>query len=498
MSSLCDLFEGYLELVDDTESPILYHRWSLITALSSIFNRRIILDFSIGSVYPNMYVILLGPPAARKNTAIDLAVNLIRSAGYTKIASGSTSPEQFLIDLHEGFDNLETLNRLGSNDLEELDLGISTSTSYGNQKVSDVLIAEGELLSFLGHNNTSFSTKLLNLWDNKPFHDVRTISGDKYRIKNPTLSLIGGATPSTFKKIFPYDVTGQGLLSRIILVYGAGPSKKCFDPKPFDKKLYAELQDYVSHLLDFPKRNIHYKFTPSAYEYSKHLYESCSFDILDPRFQYYNGRRDAHYKKLCLIIAATNLHEKIELGDCLLANSILTYTEQFMPSALGEFGLDKTDERTELVYSIIRKHKAGLQLNEILQRTISIVGKPQELTGHIIRLLTTERIDKITNNGRTNYIAIERTVEHNTDLVDYSLLKEYNNNPHFYADTDTETAAMRQNEAELAKEIELIVKEQAVKAKTKKVSGALKAAKALPKTATSGGVMNFSIPKPKP
>ena len=438
MAQVCDLLDEYLDLVDETESPLIYHRWSMLTALGALFARKVRFNLPFGPIYPNTYCILIGDPATRKSTAIRIMSGLMAQAGYQKIASGRTTPEQFLEDLHVGFDTLTFTKAATAGDMEDLtsdlDFDIASIPSQPvnfGPKISDVLIAEGELLEFLGQTNHSFASSLTDLWDNHDKKDVRSRSGDKFRISAPTISLLGGATHTNFKRMFPVEAIGQGLLSRFILVFAPGARKKCFEPAPFDKDKLQEIIEYLRALYLNDKWPSKFEFSPNAREYSKYLYESGIEDLDDPRFQYYNGRRDTHYRKLCLIIAAANMHNKIEESDCFLANTILSYTEKFMPAALGEFGFDKLGEQTEMIFNVINRHPEGLTLTELLQKTTSIVHGISELANTVLRLQSAQRVERVASGATVKYLATPRLIENSTKFVNYELLQEYRENPTF-------------------------------------------------------------------
>jgi hypothetical protein len=424
-NSLCPLLDEYLRLVDDTEAPILYHRWCFITAVAGMLHRRTRYKMATGDIYPNMFTILLGPPGARKSTAINMVAEIVRESGYRNICSGKTSPEQFLMDLRIGFDTIR---------IDPTDIDVLTGRSVQDildRPSSHVLIKAGELQDFLGSSNINFISQLTNLWDNPPDYPYRLKNGTQELIKYPTISLIGGATQSTFKRMFPLDVVGQGLLSRFILIHGAGARKKIFEPKPLDTTLKEEITSILKILNsseDIPKE---YTLTAKAKEFSKVLYESCEAEITDPRFQHYANRRNDHYMKLAMCIAAMNLHTEIEEEDCVYANTILTYTEKFMPTALGEFGLDHNADQTEYLHSLILKHPTGISIPDLVNKGLSVFKSTSELAQHLMRLKNAKRVDQISINGHIKYIPLERTVATESRMVNFQLLKEYIENPTF-------------------------------------------------------------------
>lgn len=451
-NSLCPLLDEYLNLVDDTESPILYHRWCFLTGVAALLHRRTCFPMATGAVYPNMFVVLLGPPGARKSTAIGMVGKLLSKAGYTHIASGKTSPEQFLLDLKDGFDTIRVK-------AEDLDLMGLQSPEQLITQCSHVLINAGELQDFLGLNSISFISQLTNLWDNPDDYPYRVKSGANLELLNkPTVSLLGGATQATFKRMFPIDIVGQGLLSRFLLIHGAGPRKRVWMPKPLDTDTEKGIVDFLKLIGSSPDIPREYKYSTNAADFSRTLYEAGEQEITDPRFQHYANRRNDHYMKLCLLIAAMNIHQKIEENDCILANTILTYTEKFMPLALGEFGLDQGSEHVEYLYGLIKRAKKGLTIPEILSQGIATFKSPAELAGHLAKLKAAKRIDQINYAGTLRYLAIERTVSTDSKMLDFDILKEYQENPTFntaFETTNDKAAEWELNEAikEAAKEI---------------------------------------------
>ena len=447
--STCPLLDAYLELVDDTESPTLFHRWSMLTGVAGMLNRRTKFEMATGAIYPNMYTVLLGPPGAKKSTAISMAGRLIRSSGYMHVASGKTSAEQFLMDLKQGFDAIRMTQ-------EDLDMMSAVSLQETvRSKASHALIQAGEMQDFLGANSISFIGLLTNLWDNPDDYPYRLKNGTNELIQQPTVSLIGGATQSTFKRMFPLDIVGQGLLSRFILVHGAGSRKKVFLPTPPDDKLAAEIVESLIRIRKGSAIPNNYSFTDDAFDFSKTLYEGGSNEITDPRFEYYTNRRNDHYMKLCMVIAAMNMHDSLHLDDCILANTILSYTEKFMPQALGEFGLDQAAEHTEYLYKLISNSPNGLSLSAIAATALSIFKSAGEIAQHLAKLIAGKRVEKISIQGKTTYISIDRRVSSKSKMLDFELLCEFRENPTFH--TDLKSNQPSALEAEIAKEAKEVI-----------------------------------------
>ena len=70
---------AYLEYTKESESPDNYHIWAGLSAIASVVRRNIWLDQGLYVLFPNMYVLFVGPPArTAKSTAMWLARQLVR------------------------------------------------------------------------------------------------------------------------------------------------------------------------------------------------------------------------------------------------------------------------------------------------------------------------------------------------------------------------------------------------------------------------------------
>lgn len=437
MDSLCPLMDSYLDLVEHTEAPTLFHRWCFISIVSAMLHRRTKIQMATGNVYPNQFVVLIGPPGARKSTAINMATELAIKAGYKNCTVGRVSPEQFLVDLKYGVDAIRV-------DIDNLNLNLNLDAKLAEAGINHTLIKAGELQDFLGSHNLSYLSMLTNLWDNPTDYPYRTRSGAAELIKQPAISLLGGATHTTFKKIFPIDVLGQGLLSRFILVHGAGSRKKLWMPPPLNTELQTEIVTALNHILNGTALPAEFKFTKEAALFSQALYEVEDSELLDHRFQHYTNRRNDHYMKLCLAIAAMNFHTELTVEDCFLANTILTYTEKFMPLALGEFGLDHAADNAEFLFQMIKKNPEGMTLNAIVENGLTVFKSTSDIAGCLVKLSLAKRIEKITIVGQISYIPITRIVHTKSNALDFGLLREFVENPTF----DTEYKKDTESEIE--------------------------------------------------
>src|SRR6478735_6181970 len=207
-----DLFELYFEYVKKSESPIIFHRWSLISAVSVWLGRSCWLPFGPSRIFPNQYIMLIGNPGARKSTAIKGVKRILSSAGFNSFSAEKTTKEKFLMDLQ--------------GDADEHSNGEQVINLFGGSGASglprEVFIPADEFNEFTGSGNVEFLSMLGALWDwddpNVPYKN-RVKNSKSVEIYQPTVNILAGNTHSGFAEAFPVQILGQGFMSRLILVH---------------------------------------------------------------------------------------------------------------------------------------------------------------------------------------------------------------------------------------------------------------------------------------
>ena len=418
-----DLFEIYFELVDDSsECPFLYHRWTLISAVAALLGRDAFMKFGFDTIYPNMYICLMGSAGTRKSSAIKITRSILEGTGFTKFARERSSKEKFIKDLAVGFDviNGHTENQ------DEMDIELYDDvTPFAELPPAEVYISAGELEDFLGQSDGAFISLLTNLWDNLPKYGHGKLSSADIWIKEPTLNLIGGCTPVTFNSVFPPEVIGQGMLSRLLLIYGGGVRKKITIPKAPDETL---LQFFIDHLIEIKNTmGGEYKFDDEAFKVFDTIYQG-DIDLQDQRLESYLNRRHIHFYKLCLIIAAMQLTKTITKEIAIEANTILHYTERLMPKALGEFGKSFKADNAAIVMQALESHYnntgEGLKLDELFTLVSTNFDSFGKDFADVIQKLKAAHKIKV-REGTQQLIPNANTQLKEIPYVNFELMREY-------------------------------------------------------------------------
>lgn len=346
------------DYVDKTESTTIHHRWAFLGATAALLGRRFYLPFGHWNIYPNMYLMLMGEPATRKSSAISIAEKLLRKTGYETIASGKTSAEKFLMDLAK----ISPDDKGSKKELQLHDLWQEDDSPH------ELMVIADEANNFFGLGNYNFISIMGELWDCKEEQPVRFKNSTSFVIKEPCVNILSGNTQTNFCLAFPPEIIGQGFFSRLLLIHADPSGRKITMPPPPPKDIEGILIDRLKKM--YLTVTGEATLTPEAYEAIDYIYKNQP-PLDDVRFSNYAGRRLTHMLKLCMLYTALELRTTIELEDVILANSTLTFAENRMPSALGEYGKGKHSEVTAKIISLLDKTTKPLTAKDIWSMGIS-------------------------------------------------------------------------------------------------------------------------------
>lgn len=348
-----DFFKHYLDYTSGTEVPAHANRWSSIGMLGAWLGRNIYVKFGSAKLYANQYIMLLGEAGSKKSTAIKTAKRVLKQAGYTNFSAEKISKEKFLEELSKqqgaaasvgGFDNI----------LDQQLFGEIDDCDY-----RETWICADEFNEFFANNIFEFCSTLGNLWDYDGKYENSVKHGQSVVIPNPTVSILSGNTPTTFSNTFPAETIGQGFFSRILAIHIKESGRRITWPK---EPTEVESDLLVQRLIEI--KNYHtgeVTVTDESLKLIDRIYQNWK-RIPDSRFESYSNRRLTHLIKLCLIHAASRLSTTIDPIDIRRANTVLDYTEHYMPEAFGEFG---TARNSGMTHKIIKELELSTELLDL-------------------------------------------------------------------------------------------------------------------------------------
>lgn len=350
---LSDWLDSYMDFVDMTEPPILFKEWCAISTIAACLKRRCWMEWE-KQIYANMYIVLIGPSASRKGTAMFPAVSFLRQVGIN-LAAESLTREALIKILTR---SVETYMP------DPLD---ATKLTYH----SSITIFSEELAVFIGQNQPTLISALTNWWDCPDVWKYETKGGGEELVDTVWVNLIGATTPDLLQTILPQDAIGGGLTSRVIFVYGSGRAKKIALPfKDLNTPKSKKLRDDLLKDLEIISQ-LQGEFKPTD-EYIKMYvkwYDTCENIELrrEPNYAHYIGRRSVHLRKLTMVMSASRGDDMIlnEL-DFQRAINLLEATEKVMPQVYKGFGKSELAEVFPRILAFIAE-KEGCFVGEILR-----------------------------------------------------------------------------------------------------------------------------------
>lgn len=400
-----EFLRKYLQYVDQTESPKLMHVWSAISAASACMGKHVALPFGIGDITPNIFVLLVGPPGTRKSKAIEYACDLIKSSTGVRFAPDDTGGQrQGLISAIEGDTQLDDseqemnlmANAISINSLT--DIGSIRVNTTNSSDTHHIFASASEFGTFMGEGNVNMTRFLNKVWDGEDYN--YKLKNTQKVLKDPLMTIIGGTTPTDIARILPNESIGQGFMSRWLLIFVSQKPRKVARPR-----LDLSLADWLKERYAW----LHYEMhglmneTKEAAALLDSIYENDVIDLQDSRFLYYTERRHTHLQKLCMILTALRQSYTIETSDVEQANMLLTAAEEFMPEALGEFGLSPIGAAKQKMLEFLQHTNEPISTSvlwTVMQRDMKLT----DFRGAIADLINADKIQEVSTNAGQAFI----------------------------------------------------------------------------------------------
>lgn len=310
--NLPDWIEGFMLLSENSEPPDLYRKWCAIGTVAAALQRKVHVDLGISlTFYPNFYIVLVGPSAAGKGTAMRYASDIIDQIPLIRLSAQATSLQALI-------------RRMKQENLTDID--IATGQQFFH---SSMTIFSDEFTVFLGYHNRELIASLCDWFDCKPRWTYDTIKRDKEEIIGVWVNIIAGTTPDNIQSALPMEAIGTGLTSRIIFV-NEGPTDKLVVLPGLSERDLNLQQMLINDLEQIVMMSGGFRFTEaylSAYtDWCHDAKRNPPFH--DPKFDGYCGRRRNHLMSLAMVCSASRNNELVlELQDFERAASLLAEVE---------------------------------------------------------------------------------------------------------------------------------------------------------------------------
>jgi len=320
-----DWIDRYMEYTDGIPSPPIFRLLSGISALAGSLDRRVWISTSRSVLFPNLFVLLVAPPAVGKSQAISNVSELWYATKKFHISPDNVTKAS-LIDALAAADG----KRVIPTGLLEYHSLLTASSEFG------VLVPAHDL---------EFLSVLNHIYDNpRTYRENRRSLNKNIEIVNPQLNIIAGTQPGFLASLLPEEAWSMGFTSRIIMVYSAVPPiVSLFQKQEPRDYMFKELTERLKLFSDLMGEA---QWEQAAQdELERWAREGCPPVPQHSKLQHYTGRRILHCLKLSLISAISRTGElRITLWDVNRARDWLLHAEQLMPDIFRDMSL-KSDSQ---------------------------------------------------------------------------------------------------------------------------------------------------------
>lgn len=230
-----NFLRDYREFTSGNECHPTYHLFSSLIGLSSIISRRVWLDMDYFTIYPNLYVVLVGPPGNRKSSAMATTKYLLRELQKIPFSGECISKEKLVMDMVEQERVIEGL----------------PDTFQSKRIYSPMTICVTELSEFLSISAAGMIGFLTDVYD-QDFYEHKTKNKGSAVVTGPFLNLLACTTPEWITTYLRSDIISGGFSRRTLFVYETEKSARIPFPTvtPAMRAAWGRVLAHAHKLLD--------------------------------------------------------------------------------------------------------------------------------------------------------------------------------------------------------------------------------------------------------
>ncbi len=327
--NLPDWIDGFMELTDNSEPPLLFRKWAAISAIAAALQRKVRMELGLSlTFYPNLYIVLVGPSATGKGTVMKFASDIIEQIPTIRLSAQATSLQALI-------------RRMKDTNLTDVNIETGEQTYH-----SSLTVFSTEFTVFLGYHNQELIAALCEWYDCHNRWTYETIARKKEEVVGVWVNLFAGTTPDAIQASLPIESIGGGLTSRIIFVVEEKRGKLVVIPTKTEREV--ELQQKLIYDLEaINSMSGCMQYTEAFLKiYSDWCYYADGHrPFQDKKFDGYCGRRRKHLITLSMICSASRSDEMIITAEDIdRAISLLAEVEMKMGKVFKGMGRSGTSD----------------------------------------------------------------------------------------------------------------------------------------------------------
>ena len=301
---------GFGFFTRESEAPNNYLYWAGMSTIAGAIQRHVKFRWNYHDIYPNLYVLLVGPAGNYKSQTIRFTSGFLQRV-KVETASEAMTKEGLILQM----------------------------TQLAKDEISAVTILSSDLMSFFRPSQGSMIEFLTDIFDCPDLWRYTIRNRPPDILKNAYVNFMGGTTPSWMSENFSVSFTEQGFAARTLFVYADSPRFRRADAK-ISSEMWAMYEALVQDLEHITTLKGDFSVAPDAWEWFRDWYEGDSLsETIDYRLQGYLVRKPLHLWKVAMILSLAQKDELvIDLPTIQLAKQQLDILEPDMVRAFQAVG----------------------------------------------------------------------------------------------------------------------------------------------------------------
>lgn len=389
--------DKFLHYTNGINSPPLFRKWGAIALLAGAVERKLWITTRSGSIYPNLYVVLVAPPGVGKSEVTWRVRHFWSQLPSHHIAPSSVTKASLIDSLAGATRHIQRLNEIPS-----------------MIAFNSLLIASNELGVLLPAYDNEFMNVLTDLYDNKSYEETRRTKDLHILIKNPQINIIAACTPSYLNAMMPEGAWDQGFASRTIFIYSGEQVDMPLFGEADESELSDEEEALIRDLKTISRLYGKMEITDEAKQFLENWHRNKGEPRPDhPKLLYYNSRRTVHLIKLSMIAAVSRTQSAvIDLPDVQCALDWLIEAEHYMPEIFRSMSSNSSTQIVREIWHFVYEsyRKSGgkpVPVEAVLNFTHERV--PAQSVEKIIELMERGRlIERKVLDKKSGYVPREK------------------------------------------------------------------------------------------
>ena len=370
-----NLFELYQYSCGISEVPGIYNFWAFLSGMASILEDRVWFEKVRGEkLYPNLYVILVGPGGLGKGTAISRAVRTVKKSVKMPIYRGKVTAAH-LTDV----------------------LGKIEKDEYGRDLIANprLWLIMDELKNDIGSNKMmaeDFVALMTEIYTASNYIiNTGTRTNGSVDIENPVINWLAGSTEVWLRMVLTADLIDSGFTARTCFVFAEHDfSKRC--PRIIYPADYEEVEQHIQlRLWMLQNMRGEIKMTQLAIMEEDKWYRTRPNPEDEAMYSIWKRHHDMLLKFAMLCAISDGDGMVIDVKHINMALSLVKMTEQFAGRLIEVAHENQWTKPSNIIVEMIKK-KGSVKHSDALRYVRSRKGMTAKAFGIAAMSLVQEKL----------------------------------------------------------------------------------------------------------